>query len=354
VDADVVNLHPALPGRYPGLRAIERAWQDGVAETGVMVHRVVEDVDAGPVIAARGVPVVPGEPLEALVARVQGVEHALIVEALAGMQPRTWVGSRWHRHGDARATLAARDLDLPDGAVVVEDRYVVRGRLSRGDAVALAGVWADPVLHRAEVRALDEEDLPTGRFVDVARWPEVDDPEARTLVDVARRGGYRVDVAVIRRFHLPDVADLDVERFVAARVNPAVDRVGAPLEPGFRDVGPAEPSVETVPVRTADADALVALGRDRGLSLDAHELQALQHHFRDVGRDPTDAELETVAQTWSEHCAHKRFRAPIHHQDPDGDVVIDGLLGELRGATAALARPWVESAFVDNAGVVTW
>jgi phosphoribosylglycinamide formyltransferase-1 len=84
----VVNLHPALPGEFAGVRAIERAWQaaadEGLARTGVMVHLVPdEQVDAGPVLATVEVPIVAGESLDALAERVHAAEHALLVDALA-------------------------------------------------------------------------------------------------------------------------------------------------------------------------------------------------------------------------------------------------------------------------------
>jgi hypothetical protein len=59
--------------------------------------------------------------------------------------------------------------------------------------------------------------------------------------------------------------------------------------------------------------------------------------------------LETLAQTWSEHCAHKTFRAAI--RDGDG-AAITPLFSQLRAATNAIAAPWVVSAFVGNAGII--
>jgi len=82
----VLNLHPALPGAFPGTEAIQRAWQafarGEIAETGVMVHRVVPEMDAGPVLATQTVPLIPGEPLAELQARVHEVEHRLLIRAL--------------------------------------------------------------------------------------------------------------------------------------------------------------------------------------------------------------------------------------------------------------------------------
>ena len=83
----VLNLHPALPGAFPGTQAIERAfaaWQRGeISHTGVMVHRVPDEgVDSGPVLAQASVEIKPGDDLAALEARVHAVEHQLLVETL--------------------------------------------------------------------------------------------------------------------------------------------------------------------------------------------------------------------------------------------------------------------------------
>jgi formyltetrahydrofolate-dependent phosphoribosylglycinamide formyltransferase len=81
----VINLHPALPGQFPGVNAIERtyaAYQKGeVDHGGVMVHYVVPEVDAGPVIVEAIVPIYPHDSLETFAARLHGVEHELIVRA---------------------------------------------------------------------------------------------------------------------------------------------------------------------------------------------------------------------------------------------------------------------------------
>lgn len=83
----VINLHPALPGAFPGTHAIERAymaWQAGqVDRSGVMVHLVPDEgVDNGPVLASEEIFFQPGETLEAFEARVHALEHRLLVETL--------------------------------------------------------------------------------------------------------------------------------------------------------------------------------------------------------------------------------------------------------------------------------
>lgn len=83
----VLNLHPALPGAFPGTDAIGRALaaarRGEIAHTGVMVHHVITEVDAGPVVASALVAIAPDDDLARLSARVHATEHRVLVEAIA-------------------------------------------------------------------------------------------------------------------------------------------------------------------------------------------------------------------------------------------------------------------------------
>lgn len=86
----VVNLHPALPGTFPGATAVADALaahaRGEVDHTGVMVHLVPDaGVDDGPVLAARRVAIEAGDTPESLSARIHAVEHMLLVEVLADL-----------------------------------------------------------------------------------------------------------------------------------------------------------------------------------------------------------------------------------------------------------------------------
>ena len=93
----VVNLHPALPGAFPGANAIEDTWTayrtGEAASAGVMVHYVVDEgVDDGPVIASEEVPILPDDSIHTLEERIHRVEHRLLVDTVAtlleGRRPR--------------------------------------------------------------------------------------------------------------------------------------------------------------------------------------------------------------------------------------------------------------------------
>ena len=86
VPCPVLNLHPALPGAFPGTDAIQRALnaaQAGLVDhTGVMVHHVIPEIDAGPVVATATVPIQADDDLASLSERMHGVEHGLLVQAI--------------------------------------------------------------------------------------------------------------------------------------------------------------------------------------------------------------------------------------------------------------------------------
>jgi len=79
----VLNVHPSLLPEFRGLRAVERALEAGIDETGVTVHLMVEEVDAGPIVAQEAVPILAGDTRETLLERLHPVEHRLLIGAVA-------------------------------------------------------------------------------------------------------------------------------------------------------------------------------------------------------------------------------------------------------------------------------
>jgi len=129
-----------------------------------------------------------------------------------------------------------------------------------------------------------------------------------------------------------------------------------PVAPTFtHPPSTTRPWTRKVPLREADDERLMEISRQGVLALDLEEMRAIQSYFRRQDRDPTDVELETLAQTWSEHCGHKTFKAAIAYREGEKEEprTIDGLLRTyLRAATEEIAADWVLSAFVEDAGVI--
>ncbi len=248
------------------------------------------------------------------------------------------------------ATIAsgAASLGLAlTGSVDVADVVFVEGDLDEAGRDRLGGFLADPLLQRGTW------ETPAGG-IEITLHPGVTDGPAEAVVHAAAQLGVPVTASASgRRIVLTPGTDVDVllRRLVA---NPVIEHwTDGPAEPDLHPGSDEVPAVEVVKVRDLDDGALAELSASRALALDPEELAAIRAHFTAAGRDPTDVELETLAQTWSEHCAHKTFRATITTPDgTDGETV--ELLGLLRAATDAIGAPFVRSAFVGNAGIVSF
>jgi phosphoribosylformylglycinamidine synthase len=108
---------------------------------------------------------------------------------------------------------------------------------------------------------------------------------------------------------------------------------------------------QVVEVLTAKATAaqLAEVNAEMALGFSAEELSVIQAYFKKEGRNPTDVELQTISQTWSEHCCHKTFKGKIQL---DGKQISSLFKTYLAKATKEIKAPWCFSVFEDNAGIV--
>ena len=113
-----------------------------------------------------------------------------------------------------------------------------------------------------------------------------------------------------------------------------------------------------VDLMSADDAEMMKLSKEGCLSLTLDEMHAIKEYFITKGRNPTDIELEILAQTWSEHCNHKTFRGLIEYEETDekGETkkeLIDNLIKTtIFKATNDLNHPDCVSVFKDNAGIM--
>jgi len=199
--------------------------------------------------------------------------------------------------------------------------------------------------------------------------PGVMDPVALSVEQAIRRLGVAVDrVRTFRRYTFTAVGDAAREPIASGVLaNDAIEQVvWGPLPPDLvAHVHTYRLEVIRIPIRTMTDSELERVSRTGQLSLNLVEMQTIQKHFREIGRDPTDAELETIAQTWSEHCSHKTLKGRIDYEelDADGRVVrrehFENMLKEtVFAATQEVRRAlgpdrdWCMSVFEDNAGIV--
>ncbi len=260
-----------------------------------------------------------------------------------------------------RLAARARSVlgDAAVGLVSVEETtlFVVDRDLddTERDALARAVVDARTQVHhwRASSEPSSDES-----FVEVALRTGVTDPTGEAFARAAQILGFAaISARSGKRFSFRCEAGAPASQIQAAVTaallhNDIVDDVAFNAQVDVRFASDAASDhVEIVPVRLLSEAELDVLCKSRGLALDPAELLTVQQFYVSIDRDPTDAELESIGQTWSEHCAHKTFRAHITWED---GTAITPLLRQLRNSTDILAKPWVISAFVDNAGIIAF
>ncbi len=115
--------------------------------------------------------------------------------------------------------------------------------------------------------------------------------------------------------------------------------------------------VNRIDILGADEKRLLQLSQEGQLFLNLEEMRTIKKYFQKLKRNPVDCELETIAQTWSEHCRHKTFRGDIRYsyyeKGKKKTRLIKNLLkSTIIKATEEIKKPWCVSVFHDNAGVI--
>jgi phosphoribosylformylglycinamidine synthase len=271
------------------------------------------------------------------------------------------------RLGNAVSSDAA-DLGLGELTVTAARGFLVQGDLNQAQADQLAReLFADGVVERTVVAPVGDRQLqksPNGKshLLHVMLKPGVMDPVAQSALSAIADFGLHADaVRTLRKFWLPDVSDETVSA-LSSRIlaNDSIEQViTGPLQLDQLQLGSDyEFERVDVPIRKLDDEGLTKLSKEGQLYLTLVEMQTIQQHFRDQERDPTDVELETVAQTWSEHCSHKTLAGRIDYRDENGEQHFENMLKEtIFDATQQIRKDlgdddWCVSVFEDNAGIV--
>jgi phosphoribosylformylglycinamidine synthase II len=201
------------------------------------------------------------------------------------------------------------------------------------------------------------------RLISVLFKPGVTDNVAQSTKAALADLGVTVDaVSTCRKYWINQRAEKsDVDK-LARRVlaNDAIEQVvwGALALEGLSLGSEYRFDHVTVPIRAMDDSQLAELSRKCQLYLSLVEMQTIRQHFVEQKRDPTDVELETIAQTWSEHCSHKTLGGRIHYRDESRDIHFGNMLKETIFAATRTIRErlgkndWCVSVFKDNAGIV--
>ncbi len=274
-------------------------------------------------------------------------------------------------HSDRLATKIrsdAHDLGLSESIdVSAAMGFLIQGNLTAGDIQRLVNLLlVDPVVETARFdicgssQLVDTTDGVQCMFV-LSR-PGVTDPQAESALTVIRQMGFDADA--VRTFKKYTVSGLpgdqrsalcekilandSIEQIVFRALDLQEIQLGMPYEFQLRHIALSD----------ADDNRLLEISRDWQLSLTLIEMQTIREHFKSLGRQPTDVELETIAQTWSEHCSHKTLAGRVAYRDENGETNYENMLKETIFAATKKIREelgnddWCVSVFRDNAGIV--
>lgn len=280
-----------------------------------------------------------------------------------------------------QATTLGFNLSSTESARI----YLIQGSLDSTSLQRIATrLLADPVTEEAALGARPAR--PAASTIEVHPLPGVMDPAAQSVRDaiadlIGVHAAASLAVSTGLRF---DVVGIPAEsaRLLAQRTiaNEVIHQIH--LSPWLPDRLPSGSPytlhLRHIPIRTLNAEQLAKLSRDAHLFMSPEEMAAIQAEYQRQGRDPSDIELETLAQTWSEHCVHKTLKANIKFTLPSSDttinwanrpghtvttdphgrtvVTIDNLLKHtVAAATHELIAggiDWALSVFKDNSGVI--
>ncbi len=263
----------------------------------------------------------------------------------------------------------ASDWQLPTSMQLIASRgFLIQGTLDRVAVEQISRrLLVEPVVEQSQLAPIGDESfaVPLALHHDliyVLPLPGVTDPEAESALLAMQNLGYDVGaVRTYRKYWVSPLSDQQLELLCSKVLcNSSIEMiVRGKLELNELQLGrPYEFQRTEIPLAELCEEQLVEISRQRQLSLSLIEMQTIREHFRALDRDPTDIELETMAQTWSEHCSHKTLAGRIAYRDGDTERTFDNLLKETIFAATLQIRQdlgmedWCVSVFADNAGIV--
>ena len=247
--------------------------------------------------------------------------------------------------------------------------FLLEGNLDQAGIDKIARtLLADPIVETFEIRILSgatSETTDSEPLLNVMFKPGVTDNTANSAREAICDLGLAVEnVATCRKYWVNADASSDEIDRMAAKVlsNEAIEYVvRGPLQMDSIKLG-SEYTFElvTIPIRKMNDKQLETLSREGQLYLNLTEMKTIKAYYVSQKKDPTDVELESIAQTWSEHCSHKTLAGRIHFKDGERDLHFENMLKEtIFAATTQIRKSlgekdWCVSVFADNAGVITF
>ncbi len=263
----------------------------------------------------------------------------------------------------------ARDLGLGSNLTIsAAHGFLLQGELTEADVRRAASLLlADSIVESTTIAQVGDPSLISPRngldkLLHVLPKPGVMDPVALSTLQALQDMSLPVEqVGTYRKYWLSNLPEEQMQKLSQKLLsNDSIERViSGPLVIQRLDIGSTyQLQLHHVNIAQLDDEGLMKLSKQGQLYLTLPEMQTIQAHFAKLGRSPTDIELETIAQTWSEHCSHKTLAGRIAYSDENGTRQFNNMLKETifkatQTIRAELGKDdWCVKVFSDNAGIV--
>lgn len=352
----IVNIHPSLLPKHPGLSGYEESFADSDELAGITIHEVDAGMDTGKILFQQAFSKKEFLDFESFKAHGLKIEHQMYPQTVREILQRKY----YHR---LEVVPSAVDL-LPS---VHELHSKIIWLETTGPCAQLQKkaerVFCDPVSEKIFSTFSEEYQGHLYKLgfspalTERGFLPGVTDNPASAMKEAwesfAGEGECRIRSGQGFR---------GMKAF--SGLNPLLHWQRAVFN-AFEDLPWPEVNAKAMPVRkidlSGDDETLMRLNAQNWWALSLAELHLIRDYFRLQNRPATDVEMEIIAQTWSEHCKHKIFRAQIefHDEDTKTSRTINSIFREyIKDVTAEIRErrklDWLVSVFDDNAGVVRW
>ena len=192
----------------------------------------------------------------------------------------------------------------------------------------------------------------TSHVVEIAYNPGVTDPVEDSVVKASRDAGFKgIKAAPTSKKYIirGTISSVQVSHISEKLLYNKMIQHVVTGEEDASEIKPYKFKYVEVDLLSASDSDLEKLSIEGQLYMSLVEMKEIQNYFKELGRNPSDCELETLAQTWSEHCKHKTMMGAIEYE---GKIVKNLLKETIVKITKELARPWCVSVFTDNAGII--
>lgn len=254
--------------------------------------------------------------------------------------------SSTNKEADSKGAGIKKGLNNYKGTVRCVRAYSLEGITKKESEIIATTLLSEKLV---QIYSIDLPLFSQGCVLEIAYKPGVMNPEVASIIKAARDMGINLLAAdSSTQYVFSENITKDELSKIAEKLklyNPTIEHI-VEIRPETLLIKGIAGVTQVIPLRTMNDEELINLSKDK-LFLNLSEMKVIRDYYLSQKKDPTDCELETIAQTWSEHCAHKTFKA---------NLIVEGIrktpLIKRLQKTSKKYKKLTVSSFVDNSGVM--